>query len=301
MIIFHPLQKEDTKFLVDLFNEQYNYDPINDEILTEKIFREEHFENDLNFVVKDDKKLVGFASGFLREQDGKMTGWIKLLATIDQKKMGPVLLETFDRIEAKLLEKGAETIRFFDSFPNYFTPGIDPRYTSLITLLHKKGYERRRDNVVMTACLKQNFDTKKAEENLKNKFNITIKRANNNDKIKLYNLIEKEFPVWRHEIEFAYQKNINPVHIAIMDKKVIAFSNHSCNNVGTGWFGPMGTTKEAQGKGLGEILLKRCLQDLKDEGHKEATIPWVGPIGFYFSKVGAVVDRIYWNYIKDFS
>ena len=251
MIIFHPLQKEDTKFLVDLFNEQYTYDPITEEILTEKIFREEHFDSDLNFSIKDDKTLVGFASGLIREQDGKMIGWIKLLATIDQKRLGPILIEAFDKIETKLLEKGAEIIRFFDSFPNYFTSGIDPRYTSLITLLHKKDYIRRRDNVQMTARLNQNLDTSKNEALVKKKFGIIIKRANNNDKVKLFNLIDSEFSVWRHEIEFAFQKENNPIHIAIMDKKVIAFSNHSCNNVGTGWFGPMGTTKEVQGKEAG--------------------------------------------------
>ena len=301
MIDFHSLQKENIKFLVDLFNEQYTYDPITEEILSEKIFREENFDNDLNFTVKNHNTLAGFASGFIREQDGKMVGWIKLLTTIDQKTMGPILIETFNKIEDKLLEKGVDTIRFFDSFPNYFTSGIDPKYTSIITLLHKKGYERRRDNVQMITNLDQDFDTKKDEEEAKNKFDITIKRANNNDKTKVFDLIDNEFPLWHQELELAYSKNINPTHIAILDKKVIAFSNHSCNNVGTSWFGPMGTTKEAQGKGLGEILLKRCLQDLKDAGFKEAIIPWVGPIGFYFTKVGAEVDRIYWNYIKNFS
>lgn len=86
MITFHPLQKEDIKFLVDLFNEQYLYDPITEDILAEKIFDEVNFDNDLNFIMKDHNTLVGFASGLVREQDDKLIGWIKLLATIDQKK-----------------------------------------------------------------------------------------------------------------------------------------------------------------------------------------------------------------------
>jgi GNAT superfamily N-acetyltransferase len=61
----------------------------------------------------------------------------------------------------------------------------------------------------------------------------------------------------------------------------------------------MGTTEKAQGKGLGELLLKRCLQDLKTAGFKEAIIPWVGPIGFYFQKCSAKVDRVFWNYTKN--
>lgn len=204
-------------------------------------------------------------------------------------------------MENKLLAKGAESIRIFDSFPNYFISGVDPRYTSWITLLTQKNYIRRRDNVQMVVDLANNFETAADEEKVIKKFDINIKRANNNDKNKLFHLINTEFPHWRWEVELAYQKKTNPLHIAIKDQKVIAFSNHSCNNINTAWFGPMGTSKDAQGFGLGEILLKRCLQDLKNDGHKVAIIPWVGPIGFYFSKVNAEVDRIYWNYIKDFS
>ena len=231
-----------------------------------------------------------------------MTGWIKLIATTDQKSMGPFLQQTFDKIEAKLLEKGAKTIRFFDSFPNYFLPGIDPRCTSLVTLLRKKGYERLRDNVTMTASLTSlNLDTEKKEKRLKDIHNIEIKRATGTDKLRVFDLVNKEFNLWSREITLAFQRNKNPLHIALSNQKVIAFSNHSCNNTGTGWFGPMGTTKEARGKGIGEILLKRCLTDLKNDGHTEAIIPWVGPIGFYYEKVGAQVSRVYWNFSKNFT
>lgn len=302
MIIYHPLQKDDLKFLVDLFNEQYIYDPITEEILDEKIFHEEHYDSDLNFTVKNHNTLVGFASGMIREQAGVMTGWIKLMATTDQKSMGPFLQQTFDKIESKLLEKGAKTIRFFDSFPNYFIPGIDPRCTSLITLLQKKGYERRRDNVTMTASLTDlDLDTDKDELSLKKNHNIEIKRATGTDKLRVFDLVNKEFSLWYREITLAFQKEKNPLHIALSNQKVIAFSNHSCNNAGTGWFGPMGTTKEARGKGIGEILLKRCLADLKKDGHREAIIPWVGPIGFYYIKSRAEVSRVYWNFSKNFT
>jgi predicted N-acetyltransferase YhbS len=300
MIIFHPLQKEDIRLLVDLFNEQYVYDQITEAILIEKIFQEEDFDSDLNFIIKSHNTYAGFASGYVREYNGVQTCWIKLIATIDQKNMGSILIETFNRIEAKLIQKGAKIIRFMDSFPNYFMPGIDPRYTSLITLLTQKGYIRRRDNVNMTAdLLNQSFETKRDEFSVGEYFNITIKRATESDQQKIFDFIDNEFPIWKPDIISAFQKKTNPLHIAIMNKKVIAFSSHSCNNVGTGWFGPMGTSESAKGKGLGEILLKRCLKDLKDKGFEKAIIPWVGPIGFYYQKCKAEVSRIFWNYSKN--
>jgi hypothetical protein len=146
----------------------------------------------------------------------------------------------------------------------------------------------------------QDFETLKKEEWVQKKYNITIRRAVKEDKEKILGLIKNDFPVWEPEIKIAFQKETNPLHIAVLNDRVIAFSNHSCNNTGKAWFGPMGTTEEARGKGLGEILLKRCLKDLQQEGHGQAVIPWVGPIGFYFQKCGAHVSRVYWNFIKEF-
>jgi mycothiol synthase len=88
------------------------------------------------------------------------------------------------------------------------------------------------------------------------------------------------------------------VHVAVVDGIVKAFSAHSANNTGTGWFGPMGTHPDLRGKGVGSILLKRCLEDLKHAGHSQAIIPWVGPIAFYSHFCGAVVDRVFWRYEK---
>jgi predicted GNAT family acetyltransferase len=61
----------------------------------------------------------------------------------------------------------------------------------------------------------------------------------------------------------------------------------------------MGTSEEARGKGIGAILLKRCLKDIKESGLDQSIIPWVGPIGFYYEKVGAEVSRVFWNYSKE--
>ena len=79
---------------------------------------------------------------------------------------------------------------------------------------------------------------------------------------------------------------------------MIAFSAYETNNKGTGWFGPMGTTEKARGKGVGGILLKRCINDLKKSGFEKAIIPWVGPIPFYMHYINSPVKRIFWRYEK---
>jgi GNAT superfamily N-acetyltransferase/preprotein translocase subunit Sec61beta len=300
MSTYQPIQKEDIEDLVKLFNEVYSYDKISPELMHEKIYDEESFLKDANFKVIKDGELKAFATGYIRFYEGKNTGWIKLMAAEDQNQLGPIMQQSFDKIENILIDHGAELIRFFDSFPNYYRPGIDPRYTAYVTLLHKKGYKKRRDNVNMIADLKgQDFNTEGEEKELEKSENILIKRATVDDHDLILDFMETAFPVWIKEFEKTYQIDPIPLHIALKNDKVIAFSAHNCNNMGTGWFGPMGTSEEARGKGIGAILLKRCLKDIKESGLDQSIIPWVGPIGFYYEKVGAEVSRVFWNYSKE--
>jgi len=300
MLEFFSITKSDINDLVHLFNKVFKYDNITDELLNEKIFEEDNFSPEANFKVLKNGELCGFATGFVRNQSGVQTGWIKLLACKDQMTLGPITLEVFHRIENILIQSGAKLIRFFDSFPNYYFPGIDPRYTALITLVESRGYKRQRDNVNMTVDLnKAPLETVSLEELLFEKHGILVHRATEKDRSSLSEFIKKEFPLWIKEVSNSYKRIPIAVHIALLNDKIIAFSGYSGNNIGMGWFGPMGTTSTYRGKGIGGILLKRCLKDLRNQGFCEAIIPWVGPIGFYFKEVGAEVSRIFWNYRKE--
>ena len=84
---------------------------------------------------------------------------------------------------------------------------------------------------------------------------------------------------------------------------MLGFSAYDANNIGasatgTGWFGPMGTAAAARGRGVGAVLLKRCLADMAAQGHAVSTIPWVAPVGFYAHHVGAHISRVFYRYEK---
>ena len=64
------------------------------------------------------------------------------------------------------------------------------------------------------------------------------------------------------------------------------------------WFGPMGTTAAARGRGIGSVLLRRCLADQRANGYDTAQIGWVGPMPFYSTAVGARVERVFFLYRK---
>jgi hypothetical protein len=60
----------------------------------------------------------------------------------------------------------------------------------------------------------------------------------------------------------------------------------------------MGTLESERQHGIGTVLLKRCLADLRTAGHGSAQIDWTGPVRFYARAVGARIDRTFWPYQK---
>jgi mycothiol synthase len=60
----------------------------------------------------------------------------------------------------------------------------------------------------------------------------------------------------------------------------------------------MGTLESERQHGIGTVLLKRCLADLRAAGHRSAQIAWTGPVHFYARAVDARIDRTFWPYQK---
>ena len=81
--------------------------------------------------------------------------------------------------------------------------------------------------------------------------------------------------------------------------EIIGFSGYDGNNRGRGFFGPLGVKTDYRGLGLGSVLVRICLQDMRKK-HHQAIIPWVGPVCFYARSVGAMIDRVFWQYQKLF-
>ncbi|MBN1933673.1 MAG: GNAT family N-acetyltransferase, partial [Anaerolineae bacterium] len=68
--------------------------------------------------------------------------------------------------------------------------------------------------------------------------------------------------------------------------------------VGPTHFGPMLTSPELRGLGIGSVLLKRCLVDWQKAGHTRCEIIWTGPISFYARAVGATMGSAFWVFYK---
>lgn len=272
-----------------------------DFLLSEKTFQDPDYDPELTLVSfkEDGNTPIAFIQGLIRERTTGRMGYIKLVCVDSNERRKGYARRLYNIIEEKFAERGVKTIRAYESYPNYFMPGVDPFYTEAVCFFERLGFKKIGDTSNLTADLtSQNFDTV-AEESKLNSEGIIFRRAENSDKEKIFLWLDKNFPAWVGEVYSAYQNIPITLFICEYGGNITAFSAHECNNKGTGWFGPMGTDTQLRGKGIGGILLKKCLKDMKDMGFVKAIIPWVGPIPFYMHYANAKVDRVFWRYEKN--
>jgi len=289
---------EDFDGVLKLLQETLVYDTITPELLKEKLYEDPQFEPEMVLVAEDEGTVAGFMQGVTRDIRGERIGYLKLMGVAQDSRKKGQARKLFEKMEALFRKAGAIKVRIFDVPLNYFQPGIDPRYTEALCFAWRMGFVRFDDTTNLIADLDYSDWETTVKEHKLAKEGIHIRRASEEDRVELLRFIEDEFALWRHEVAMAYRCDPVAVHIAEINDTIRGFSAYNGNNVGTGWFGPMGTSSSLRGKGIGEVLLKRCLRDLKEEGNKMAIIPWVGPIPFYAHHAGARVDRVFWRFEK---
>jgi len=293
------LADSDMDVVLALWNRSATLDPMTPELFEEKVFDDPDFRAEWALVAEEQGRLAGFIMGLARNCGDDKIGFIKLLAVdpaMQRRGFGSQLLQ---QIESRLWQAGVSHIRALDSNPNYLQPGLDPRYTAAIIFFEHHGYKRFAEALNLEVDLtSRDFNTATMEEQLRTK-SIETRRAIMGDRDDLMRLLERHWKAWIPEVDRTLLNYPISLHVAVQQNRLIGFSAYDGNNFNTGWFGPMGTDPSLRGKGVGGVLLLRCLQDIKAQGHRFAVIPWVGPYRFYSHYAGARISRVFWRYKKE--
>jgi len=295
-----PYADSDIESLTDFMNENHELDTFSKSLLLEKLSGDPYWDSDKALICHDGNKVLGFMMGVVREIRNEKIGYIKLMAVHrDTRKQGIATL-LYEELERSFIVEGVRNVRIYDAPLNYLMPGVDPKYTGAVCFALRRGFRRIGDALNMSVELKgSDWQTDQEEQNFANE--IEIYRPDIGELEEVIDFVKLDWELWEHEVRMAFADEIPSVHIARKDGVVKAFSVHNGNNKGTGWFGPMGTHPDLRGLGIGSVLLKRCLKDMKAAGHQTATIPWVDPIAFYAHHVGAQIDRVFWRFGKELS
>jgi mycothiol synthase len=289
---------DDLPQLVSFLNRNHEYDSFSDELLKEKLEGDPDWNAKNALICQDNGTIIGFMHVVVRDIYGEKRGYIKLMAVEPSYRRRGVASCLLQQLEAQFQKEKVSAIRIYDAPFNYFMPGVDPRYTEAVCFAKRMGFQRFGDSINMLVDLsKSNWNTEAEEKSLAFA-GIEIKRPSQHELEDVLDFVKDNWVLWVNEVRMAFADNPPSIHVARLDAKIKAFSAHNANNKGTGWFGPMGTHPDLRGKGIGSILLRRCLKDMKGMGHKSAIIPWVDPIAFYAHHVNARIDRVFWRYEK---
>ncbi len=116
---------------------------------------------------------------------------------------------------------------------------------------------------------------------------VSVRRALAPEKHLVVEWVRRHFSEgWASETEVAFAREPAACYLAIENGEIIGFACHdaACRN----FFGPTGVAESARGRGVGKVLLWRCLRAMAEQGYGYAIIGGVGPAEFYTASVGAV-------------
>ncbi|MGI8908423.1 MAG: GNAT family N-acetyltransferase [Candidatus Sumerlaeaceae bacterium] len=299
--MIRQLVDSDISRLTVLCNRAMEYDVFNEPILREKTIGSPDHHPDLGLVYEVDGEVVAFGQGNMgKVRDGKQFGYVRL-GVVDRayrrRGIGSALLK---EMESRLVARGVQVISIMDSPFNYYMPGVDFRYTEAYCFLQKHGYKVTHETHNLICELDVNAwpELEQQIEQLRGD-NVYVTRAQVADGERIHAFLDLHWVGWKGEVQGALDNDPPTLYIAKMDERVVAFSGYQGNNKALNWFGPMGTSPELRGKGVGALLLRLCLRDLARQGWKTAVIPWVGPIPFYSKFCGAKIDRCFWVHRKE--
>ncbi|MBI3972704.1 MAG: GNAT family N-acetyltransferase [Chloroflexi bacterium] len=103
---------------------------------------------------------------------------------------------------------------------------------------------------------------------------------------------------WAYLAEQAFRQDPPAIEVAL-EEQTGAFPGFAAYSAGRwGFLGPMGVAPRARHAGVGSVLLKRCLRDMRADGYERGEIFSVGPIPFYARTIDARISRVFYRYAK---
>lgn len=241
----------------------------------------------VRLVAEVDGRVVGFAFGSVRDATGFLDGWA-VERSSRLHGTGSALLRECERA---LVAEGATSLSVGGNTWGYAWPALDPGYTAALALLERRGYARADTLLNMDVPL-DGWKPGSAPQALRrNGTDVELRRAGHADAQALVDFARTFSEPWAHEAGRATGRREAAAFLALRDDRVVGFACHGVYR--EGWFGPTGVDPSERGNGLGEALLRLCLDDLAAAGTEVAQISWIGPMEFYHRTVGARCRRVF--------
>ncbi len=289
---------EDLEAIANVCAEALTNDAPDASNFPELLWESPNSEPNLRLVAEGDNGVVGVSLAALRKEgEDQAVGYIDLLAVAPEAQRRGVGRSLLTASENVLRQAGAVEVRLGGDAPCYVWPGIDPAYTSAIKLAESEGYQPWYEAFNMVVNLTPaTVDAARDEERLR-EVGISVRPLQVSDQPSFSSWVAEHWnPEWAWEASRSLRRKGAGCYVATRADRFVAFAARGCAR--PGWFGPMGTVPAEQRRGIGSVLLRRCLADDLSAGMTRSTIAWVGPADFYTRTVQATVDRVFKLYQK---
>ncbi|MFC6151412.1 MULTISPECIES: GNAT family N-acetyltransferase [Mumia] len=282
--------EDDRAGVLDLLRAALPQDAGDDAEGLERLLWGDEVARDFGVVAERDDRIVGAAFATVADRDGTLRAYVKVVAVDGPQRRSGVGGALLSALEKTAADTGAVAIQAGGSAPAYWWPGVDTADADALAFFGACGY------AAPDAEPAPNLDVDLvAHENL-------VRRAAPPD-LPMRRLTVEEAPAfeawmrstwgdtWAAEAGAALQRDPVSCFVSEEDGDYLGFAAYDTNRAG--WFGPMGSSPESRGRGVGAALLRACLTDYLDAGRTTCEIAWVGPVDFYARTVGAVPGRTF--------
>ena len=273
-------------------------EPLSPEELEHGIFNDPCHDPKWSLAAWEDGEMIAALNGALRPAKDQPAGLVKLFAVHPSHRRQGVASALFDRFEALCADAGAATVRVGAIGPLYFFSGVDPRYTEAVLLLLQRGYGKTGDGFYMAVDLDRPLPQHRDAEEALARDGITFDRPPHEQMEPVREWVRSVFgDGWAHETKLGFGHDPVGVWVARASGELCGFG--ASNATGRQYFGPIGVSEAYRGRGIGRILVVKCLSDLQRDGRAYAWIPTgLGRIAFYHQAAGAKVERVFWSFAK---
>lgn len=286
-----------------LLREALHADPSAADQFVGKVLLDINFRAEGAPVWVEDDQVLGMAVGIARraplEDAASDTGacYLTLLAVDPASRRKGIGSTLVQHVEQFARVHGADRVLVSPYAPNYFTPGVDiSAYPDALRLLTRMGYEVVYRPISMerslTRCVEPDWIA--ARRMALRDEGILVEAYHPGHTLALLDFLRREFPGdWQRCAREAMHRALSghaptSLYLAIRGEEVLGFSHHLGERVG-----PIGVAREAQRRGIGQVLLWCTLEAMRAAGLRLAWFLWSddSTASRFYEPAGFVVTR----------
>lgn len=286
--IIRPYRGADEADLVALWNRALTHDRISESVLRTRVLLDPNFSPAGLLVAEAGGELVGFVLSLARQVPLFLQGlepelgWITAFGVDPAHRRRGVGRRLFAAALAHLAELGRQQVLISPYTPNYFTPGVDvDAYPAAIAFLQATGWETVSTPISMRAeytGLQVPPEIEERERRLAAEEGIVIRPVQAADLPQLMPFLVEHFgwDWYRFAQEYLLElfgpgSDEIAFLVAVRGEEIVGYCQQRRER-----FGPFGVNPAWRNRGLGRILLFRCLSIMLAKGYHCAWFLWTG-------------------------